>query len=93
MYTHGCATWHALVSQLVVIIHYETTSMCYLSTIYFCYVRFVIGASSIVMSWLMTYGATAKLRASCECAHRIVLLLDAGIKVSGHDPLWNCIDV
>jgi hypothetical protein len=67
--------------------------MCYLSTIYFCYVRFVIGASSIVVSWLMTYGAAAKLRASCECAHRIVLLLDAGIKVSGHDPLWNCIDV
>jgi hypothetical protein len=67
--------------------------MCYLGTIYFCYVRFVIGASSVVVSWLMTYGAAAKLRASCECAHRIVLLLDAGIKVSGHDPLWNCIDV
>jgi hypothetical protein len=46
-----------------------------------------------VVSWLMTYGAAAKLRASCECAHRIVLLLDAGIKVSGHDPLWNYTDV
>jgi hypothetical protein len=67
--------------------------MCYLSTIYFCYVRFVIGASSVVVSWLMTYGAAAKLRASYECAHRIVLLLDASIKVSSHDPLWNCIDV
>jgi hypothetical protein len=32
MYTHGCATWHALVSQLVVIIHYETISICYLCT-------------------------------------------------------------
>jgi hypothetical protein len=67
--------------------------MCYHGTIYFCYVRFVIGASSVVVSRLRTYGAAAKLRASCECAHRIVLLVDAGIKVSGHDPLWNCIDV
>jgi hypothetical protein len=31
--THGCATWNALVSQLVSIIHYETISMCYLGTI------------------------------------------------------------
>jgi hypothetical protein len=35
MYTHGCATWHALVSQLVVIIHYETISVHYVNTIYF----------------------------------------------------------
>jgi hypothetical protein len=27
------------------------------------------------VSWLMTYGAAAKLRASCECAHRTVLLV------------------
>jgi hypothetical protein len=27
---HGCATWHTLVSQLVVIIHYEIISICYL---------------------------------------------------------------
>jgi hypothetical protein len=27
---HGCATRHTLVSQLVVIIHYETISICYL---------------------------------------------------------------
>jgi hypothetical protein len=91
--THGHAARHALVSQLVVVIHYETMSMRYLGTIYFCYMRFVIGASSVVVSWLMTYGVAAKLRASCECAHRIVLLLDAGIKVSDHDLLWNCIDV
>jgi hypothetical protein len=56
MYTHGCVTWHALVSQLVVIIHYETISMCYLSTICFCYMRFIIGASSVMVSWLRTYG-------------------------------------
>jgi hypothetical protein len=31
--THGCAAWHALVSRLVVVIHYETISMCYLVTI------------------------------------------------------------
>jgi hypothetical protein len=30
--THGCAARHALVSQLVVVIHYETISMCYLGT-------------------------------------------------------------
>jgi hypothetical protein len=30
---------------------------------------------SVMVSWLMTYGAAAKLRASCECAHRIVLLV------------------
>jgi hypothetical protein len=41
--THGCAPWHALVSQLVVIIHYETISICY-------HVRFIIGASSVVVS-------------------------------------------
>jgi hypothetical protein len=34
----------------------------------------VIGASSVVVSRLRTYGAAAKLRASCECAHRILLL-------------------
>jgi hypothetical protein len=40
--THGCATWHALVSQLVVIIHYEIISICYLSTNYSYHVRFII---------------------------------------------------
>jgi hypothetical protein len=30
MCAHGCATRHTLVSQLVVIIHYEITSICYL---------------------------------------------------------------
>jgi hypothetical protein len=48
--THGCAARHALVSRLVVVIHYETISMCYLGTVYFCYVRFIIGASSVVVS-------------------------------------------
>jgi hypothetical protein len=75
MYTHGCATRHALVSRLVVIIHYETISICYLGTICFCYVRSFVGASSVMVSWLMTYGAAAKLRTSCECAHRTVLLV------------------
>jgi ketopantoate hydroxymethyltransferase len=67
--------------------------MRYLDPIYFCYMRFGIGASSVVVSRLRTHGAAVKLRASCECTHMIVLLVDAGIKVSGHDPLWNCIDV
>jgi hypothetical protein len=49
--------------------------MCYLGTIYFFYVRFSIGASSVMVSWLVTYGAAAKLRASCECAHRTVPLV------------------
>jgi len=75
MCTHGCATQHALVPQLIVVIHYETISMCYLGTIYFCYVRFSIGASSVMVWWLVTYGAAAKLRASCECAHRTVPLV------------------
>jgi hypothetical protein len=30
MHTHGCAAQHALVSQLAVIVHYETISICYL---------------------------------------------------------------
>jgi hypothetical protein len=30
---------------------------------------------SVMVSWLRTHGAAAKLRASCECAHRIVLLV------------------
>jgi hypothetical protein len=49
--------------------------MCYLGTICFCYVRFFIDASSVMVSWLMTYGAAAKLRASCECAHRTMVLV------------------
>jgi len=73
--THGCAARHALVSWLVVVIHYETISMGYLGTICFCYMGFYVGTSSVVVSWLMTYGAAAKLRASCECAHRTVLLV------------------
>jgi hypothetical protein len=50
--------------------------MRYLGTICFCYVRFVFGASSVVVSRLRTYDAAAKLRASCECAHRVVLLVE-----------------
>jgi hypothetical protein len=38
------------------------------------HVRFIIGASFVIVSWLETYGTAAKLRASCECAHRILLL-------------------
>jgi hypothetical protein len=72
---HDCTARHTLVSQLVVIIHYETISICYLCTNCSYHVRFIIGGSSIMVSWLRTYGATAKLRASCECAHRIVLLV------------------
>jgi hypothetical protein len=74
MYTHGCATWHALVSRLVVVIHYETMSIRYLGTICFCYVRFIISVSSIMVSWLMTYSATTKLRAPCECTRKVMLL-------------------
>jgi hypothetical protein len=37
-------------------------------------VRFIIGASFVMVSWLRTYGTAAKLRASCECAPRILLL-------------------
>jgi hypothetical protein len=73
--THGCAARHALVSQLVVVIHYETMSIRYLGTIGFFYVRFVIGVSLVVVSRLRTYGAAVKLRASCECSHRSVLLV------------------
>jgi fucose permease len=51
-------------------------SMRYLGTIcFFFYVGFIIGASSVMVSWLMAYGAAAKLRASCECAHMTVLLV------------------
>jgi hypothetical protein len=74
MYTHGCATWHALVSRLVVVIHYETMSICYLGTICFCYVRFIISASSVMVSRLTTYGAAAKLRAPCERTRKVMLL-------------------
>jgi hypothetical protein len=41
---------------------------------FFCYVRFIIGDSFVMVSWLRTYGTAAKLRASCACAHRILLL-------------------
>jgi hypothetical protein len=49
-------------------------SMRYLGTIYFCYVRFIIGASFVMVSWLTTYGAAAKLRAPCECTRKVMLL-------------------
>jgi hypothetical protein len=75
MHTHGCAARHALVSRLVVVVHYETISICYLSTNYSYHVRFIIGARLVMASRLKTYGAAAKHRASCECAHRIVLLV------------------
>jgi hypothetical protein len=32
------------------------------------------GDSFVMVSWLRTYGTAAKLRASCEFAHRILLL-------------------
>jgi hypothetical protein len=91
--THGCAARHALVSRLVVVIHYETISTRYLGTICFCYVRFVIGASLVMVSRLMTYGAAAKLRAPVNAHTGLCYSSDAGIKVSGHDPLWNYTDV
>ena len=93
MRTHGCATRHALVSWLVVVIHYETMSMRYLGTIYFCYVRFIIGASFVMVSWLTTYGAAAKLRALVNVHARLCCLAHAGIDVSSHDPLWNYTDM
>jgi hypothetical protein len=71
---HGCATWHALVSPLVVIIHYETISICYLCTNCSYHVRFIIGASFVMVSWLRTYGTAAKLRAPCECTCKVLLL-------------------
>jgi hypothetical protein len=74
MYAHGYAARHALVSWLVVVIHHETISMCYLSTICFCYVRFIISASSVMVSRLTIYGAAAKLRAPCECTRKVLLL-------------------
>ena len=36
--------------------------------------RFIIGASFVMVSWLRTYGTAAKLRASCACTHRILML-------------------
>jgi hypothetical protein len=74
MHTHGCAARYTLVSQLVVIIYYEIILIGYLYTNCSYHVRFIIGASFVMVSWLRTYGTTAKLRASCECAHRILLL-------------------
>jgi hypothetical protein len=81
---HGCATWHALVSQLVVIIHYENISICYLCTNCTYHVRFIMGASFVMVSWLWTYGTAANLSASCECAHRILLL-----GACGYRGLWS----
>jgi hypothetical protein len=74
MHTHGCAARYTLVSQLVVIIHYEIILIGYLYTNCFYLVRFIIGASFVMVSWLRTYDTAAKLRASCKCAHRILLL-------------------
>jgi hypothetical protein len=74
MHTHGCAARYTLVSQLAVIIHYEIILIGYLYTNYFYHVRFIIGASFVMVLWLRTYGTAAKLRASCECTHRILLL-------------------
>jgi hypothetical protein len=93
MYTHGCATWHTLVSRLVVVIHYETMSIRYLGIICFCYMRFIISASSVMVSRLTTYGAAAKLRALVNVHARLCCLAHVGIDVSSHDPLWNYTDM
>jgi hypothetical protein len=71
---HGCATWHALVSPLVVIVHYEIISICYLCTNCSYHVRFIIGVGFVTVSWLRTYGTAAKLRAPCECTRKVLLL-------------------
>jgi hypothetical protein len=41
-----------------------------------------------MVSWLMTYGVATKLRASCECAHKIVLLV--GLLVSRSLVMIHC---
>jgi hypothetical protein len=74
MHTHGCAARYTLVSLLVFIIHYEIILICYLCTTCSYHVRFIIGASFVMVSWLGTYGTAAKLRASYECAPGILLL-------------------
>jgi hypothetical protein len=74
MHTHGCAARYTLVSQLAVIIHYEIILIGYLYTNCSYHVRFIISASFVMVSWLRTCGTAAKLRASCEYAHRILLL-------------------
>jgi hypothetical protein len=48
------------------------------------HMRFIIGVSLVMVSRLMTYGAAAKLRAPCECAHGIVLLIGCWYQV-----LWS----
>jgi hypothetical protein len=49
VHTRLCCSARAGI-MVIVVIHYETMSMRYLGTICFCYVRFVIGASSVVVS-------------------------------------------
>jgi hypothetical protein len=73
-YTHKVVLLGTPWYQLVVIIHYETISICYLYTNCSYPVRFIIGASSLMVSWLTTYDATAKLRAPCECTRKVLLL-------------------
>jgi hypothetical protein len=73
--TYGCAARHALVSRLVVVIHYETMSMRYLSTIFFLLREIHYWCRSVMVSRLMTYGAAAKLRAPCECTRKVMLLV------------------
>jgi hypothetical protein len=46
-----------------------------------------------MVSRLMTYGAAVKLRALVNVHARLCYLAHAGIKVFGHDPLWNDTDV
>jgi hypothetical protein len=72
-YTWLCCSVHASIT-VVVIIHYEIILICYLCTTCSYHVRLIIGASFVMVSWLGTYGTAAKLRASCECAPRILLL-------------------
>jgi hypothetical protein len=93
MHTHGCAARYTLVSQLVVIIHYEIILIGYLYTNCFYLVRFIIGASFVMVSWLRTYGTAAKLKPPVNVHPGFCCLAHAGIKVSSHDPLWNYTDV
>jgi hypothetical protein len=42
--------------------------------------RFITGASFVMVSWFRTYGTTAKLRAPCECTRKVMLLGTCGYR-------------
>ena len=67
-------TWLRYLARAGIIVSSHNPLWDYINVLSWHNLRFFIGASSVMVSWVMTYGAAAKLRAPCECTHKVLQL-------------------